>query len=94
MSKLHVGKRTRFSVLTYDNSIVNFNIIFWRSVVLKDSLDWEYISGIHTLGESELKVFFKHSGMKKRLSQRQGLIGKIGFSAISKLPHGILVTSL
>ena len=60
--------------------------IFWRSVVSKDSLDWEYISGMHTLGESELKVFFKHSGMNTRLSQRQGLSGK--------LPHGILVTSL
>ena len=86
MSKLHVGKRTRFSVLTHDNSVVNFNVIFWRSVVSKDSLDWEYISGTHTLGESELKVFFKHSGMNTRLSQRQGLSGK--------LPHGILVTSL
>lgn len=50
---------------------------------------------MHTLGGSaELKVFFKHSEMKKRLSQRQGLSGKIGFSAISRLPDEILVTSL
>ena len=48
---------------------------------------------MHTLGESaELKVCFKHSEMKKRLSQRQGLSGKIGFSAISKLADEILVT--
>lgn len=37
---------------------------------------------------TELKVFFKYSEMEKKLSQRQRLSGKIGFSAISKLPHG------
>lgn len=72
-------------------SIVPFIIIFG----IQFPRDFgEYVSSIHTLGDSaKLKVLFMHREMKKRLSRGRDS-GKIGFSAVSKPPDGSLVTGL